>query len=88
MARRQSRRSISVKGLTYERLKRHVAETGDSVSGYLEALIEEKLGPPTDEDLRKFAQAQEESEKDSKAKKKAEEKPDALKNYIPPIFSL
>ena len=43
MAKRQTRRSISVKGITYQRLKDYCAEQGCSVSGYLEEIIAEKL---------------------------------------------
>lgn len=43
MAKRQTRRSISVKGLTYQRLKNFCEEQGLSVSGYLEGIIAERL---------------------------------------------
>jgi hypothetical protein len=43
MAKRQTRRSISVKGITYQRLKDYCDATGKSVSGYLEDIIAEKL---------------------------------------------
>jgi hypothetical protein len=43
MAKRQTRRSISVKGITYQRLKDFCDATGCSVSGYLEDIIAEKL---------------------------------------------
>ena len=43
MAKRQTRRSISVKGITYQRLKDFCDATGKSVSGYLEEIIAEKL---------------------------------------------
>lgn len=43
MAKRQTRRSISVKGLTYQRLHDFCESTGKSVSGYLEEIIAEKL---------------------------------------------
>jgi hypothetical protein len=43
MAKRQSRRSISVKGITYQRLKNFCESTGLSVSGYLEDIIAAKL---------------------------------------------
>jgi hypothetical protein len=43
MAKRQTRRSISVKGLTYQRLKNFCEDTGLSVSGYLEQIIADKL---------------------------------------------
>ena len=39
MAKRQTRRSVSIKGLTYQRLKDWCDENGRSVSGYLEDLI-------------------------------------------------
>jgi len=40
---RQTRRSISVKGLTYQRLKNHCDEQGKSMSGWLEEVIAEKM---------------------------------------------
>ncbi|MCA9635691.1 MAG: hypothetical protein KC420_06630 [Myxococcales bacterium] len=43
MAKRQTRRSISVKGITYQRLKDYCEASGLSVSGYLEDIIAEKL---------------------------------------------
>ncbi len=43
MAKRQTRRSISVKGITYQRLKDYCDGQGKSVSGYLEELIATKL---------------------------------------------
>lgn len=43
MAKRQTRRSISVKGLTYQRLKNYCESQGISVSGYLEGLIATRL---------------------------------------------
>jgi len=43
MAKRQTRRSISVKGITYQRLKNFCEDQGVSVSGYLEQIIADKL---------------------------------------------
>ena len=43
MARKQTRRSISIKGLTYQRLKNRCEREGSSMSGYLERIIAEKL---------------------------------------------
>lgn len=43
MAKRQTRRSISVKGITYQRLKDFCDSQDKSVSGYLEEIIAEKL---------------------------------------------
>jgi hypothetical protein len=43
MAKRQTRRSISVKGLTYQRLKNFCEEQSLSVSGYLEQIIADRL---------------------------------------------
>ena len=43
MAKKQTRRSISLKGLTYKKLKEHCDAQGQSVSGYLEEIIAEKL---------------------------------------------
>ncbi len=43
MAKRQTRRSISVKGITYQRLKNFCESQGMSVSGYLEDIIASRL---------------------------------------------
>ena len=43
MAKKQTRRSISVKGLTYQRLKDYCAPEKLSGSGFLETAIGEKL---------------------------------------------
>ena len=43
MAKRSTRRSISVKGITYQRLKNYCDSQGKSVSGYLEEIIAEKM---------------------------------------------
>jgi len=43
MAKRQTRRSISVKGITYQRLKNYCEDQNMSVSGYLESIIAERL---------------------------------------------
>ena len=43
MAKRQTRRSISVKGITYQRLKNFCETQGMSVSGYLEDIIAARL---------------------------------------------
>ncbi len=43
MAKRQTRRSISVKGITYQRLKNFCEAQNISVSGYLEDIIAERL---------------------------------------------
>lgn len=55
MSKGTTRKSISVKGLTYQRLKKHADSTGQSVSGYLEEIIDEKLtklGVPPETVLR------------------------------------
>jgi len=43
MAKRQTRRAISVKGLTYQRLKKHCDANGKSVAGFVEELVALKL---------------------------------------------
>ena len=43
MAKRQTRRSISIKGISYQRLKNHCDDEGRSLSGWLEEVIAEKL---------------------------------------------
>jgi hypothetical protein len=40
---RRTCRSISVKGITYQRLKKYCDRFGTSVSGYLEAIIHDRL---------------------------------------------
>jgi hypothetical protein len=55
MAKKQTRRSISVKGITYQRLKAYCDANKKSVSGYLEEIIAEKLdamGAPVPTTLR------------------------------------
>ena len=43
MARKQTRKSISVKGITGQRLKNYAESLGKSVSGVLEEIIAAKL---------------------------------------------
>lgn len=43
MAKKRTRRSISIRGLTYQRLKGYCATQGKSMSGYLEGVLAEKL---------------------------------------------
>jgi len=43
MAKKQTRRSISVKGITYKRLKNYCEAQGVSISGYLEEILADKL---------------------------------------------
>ncbi len=65
MAKRQTRRSISVKGITYQRLKDFCDATGKSVSGYLEDIIAEKLdaaGAPIPTVLKPRPQREDEDE--------------------------
>ena len=55
MGKRQTRRTISLKGLTYQRLKDYCDAEGHSVSGYLEDMIKERLDAlrvPVPEKLR------------------------------------
>ena len=83
MARKKGtpRCSISVKGVTYDRIKVHVDEHGGSISNFCEEIIGEKLGPPTDEYRKKF----DESEQERKQKQKEEERNSDMDDYIPPI---
>lgn len=43
MARKQTRRALSVKGLTYQRLKKYCDAKGMSVSGFVEEIVHERL---------------------------------------------
>ena len=65
MSSKQTRRSVSVKGTTHQRIKDHLK--GGSVAGFVEKLIEEKLGAPTDEERRKFGEWLEAREKGPEA---------------------
>lgn len=54
---KKSRRSISVRGLTYQRIQAHCdANGGQSISGFIEDLIRDKIGGPSSEECRKFAE--------------------------------
>ena len=67
MAKTQTRRSVSVRGLTYQRVRNHVS--GGSISGFVEEVIQQRLGEPDDEDHRKFGEAMKAREKKSEAPK-------------------
>jgi len=43
MAKHQTRRSISIKGLTYQRLQKYCEAHDKTMSGYLEEILAEKL---------------------------------------------
>jgi len=43
MAKKQTRKSISVKGITYQRVKDYCDKEKRSVSGFLEEIIAEKM---------------------------------------------
>ena len=77
MPRKQTRKSISVKGLTYQRIRKHVAKTGQTKSGFVEAVIAEALGPMTDEERQKFGEVLEARDKGTEAVKDPEETHDA-----------
>lgn len=72
MAAKQTRRSISIKGLTYQRIQKFVAANGGTISGFVEDTIQENMGEPTDEDRKKFGEAMKEREKETEAKKAEE----------------
>ena len=73
MPRKQTRRSVSVKGLTYQRLKGYCDRTGQSLSSFVENLVAEAIGAPTDEDRQKFGETVKASEKVSETKEPAKE---------------
>ena len=75
MSRPQTRRSVSVKGITHHRIKNYVDSRGESVASFLEMEVTERFGEPTDEDRRKFGELIEEKGKRSKAQQAAQEKP-------------
>jgi hypothetical protein len=54
MSRQQTRRSVSVKGLTYQRIEDYVATTGGSLSGFLEQVIAGKIGEPSEAERAEF----------------------------------
>lgn len=43
MAKKQTRRSLSIEGTLFHRLKEHCAQQNISVSGFMEELIHKKL---------------------------------------------
>jgi len=43
MAKKQTRRAISVKGLTYQRIKKHCEGKDLTISGWVEAIVNKKL---------------------------------------------
>lgn len=43
MAKKQTRRAISVRGLTYQRVKKHCEKRGMTVGGWIEDLVNKKL---------------------------------------------
>jgi hypothetical protein len=91
--RRTRRRSISIRGLTYQRLKTYCEAQGISLSGYIESVVCEKIGPATAEDLRKFDEDSTiRQEKKLETETEPEPKPgsqepdsDDLDSYVPPI---
>jgi hypothetical protein len=86
-----SRRAFSIRGITYERLHEWSKQNGGvkvaSISGFVENLIEEKLGPPTPEDFKKL---DEETQKriEDKERKKALAGSLDMDGYVPPILLL
>ena len=82
MAKAQTRHSVSVRGLTYQRIRNHV--NGGSISGFVEEILRQKLGAPDDEDRRKFDEAMKAREKKAEAKK-AEDSNDFDKAYTSPL---
>jgi hypothetical protein len=81
MARKKgtSRCSISVKGLTYERIKDYLGEDG-SISNFCEEVIAAKLGPATEEDRKKFDEAEQ-----KRIEKQEAEDAGEMDGYVPPI---
>lgn len=89
----QTRRSVSVKGLTYQRIKKFVEQSrSTTVSGFVEALLAEKLGEPDEEERRKFGEAMKAREKRAEATKAEQpeqpEQPDDFADYVAPILLL
>jgi antitoxin component of RelBE/YafQ-DinJ toxin-antitoxin module len=73
--RKQTRRSISIKGETYERLRTYCRTHGLSMSGVVEALVVAKLANadqmPVEEEIAKTAQPYRDVDTRPKAKTKA-----------------
>lgn len=72
---KQTRKSISIRGLVHQRIEAHCSQTGETVAGFIEDIISAKFGEPTEEDRRKFAEKKGKSDKGSEATPKAEEQP-------------
>lgn len=86
-----TRRAFSVKGLTYDRLHKWAEENGGvkkaSISGFIENLIEEKLGAPTPENFKKLDEENQKRIEEKERKKVLAESLD-MDGYVPPILLL
>jgi len=56
MAKKQSRRSVSINPLYYVRLKAYADKVGKSQSKVIQECLDALLGPPTPEELQKFGE--------------------------------
>lgn len=88
--RRQTRRSVSVKGTTYARIKLYTEKHGGSISGFVEDVIARRLGEPTAEDRRKFDESVAARQASSEAEKAQDDHDDHddLDDYVPPNLLL
>lgn len=80
----QTRRSISVKGLTYQRLQKYLG--GKSLSGFVEGIVVEKLGEQSAEDRQELGESVKAGEKGTPAQKAKE--PDEQDNDFPPAIRI
>lgn len=69
MAKKQTRKSVSLRGTTYERIKIYCDERKISMSGFCEMLVAEKLGPLTEDELEALRKKVEEEPVEKEPKK-------------------
>lgn len=52
MSSKQTRKSVSIRGITYRHVKRHCDAQGITMSAFFETLAADRLGPPPNKDLQ------------------------------------
>jgi hypothetical protein len=62
MSRKQTRKSISIKGTTYRRIKSHCDAEGITMSSFFEDLTIQRLGPPSAEELQEVDPVEEDGQ--------------------------
>jgi len=85
-----TRKSISVNAEAGERIKAYTDERGVSNAGFIESLVEERLGTATDKDREAYEDDQKKPKIGQDPKEKSTDEkpsPNEMDDYIPPIQS-